>query len=172
MARRSPIRFSEELFQTILDRLAAGESLRSICQRDGMPCRVTVHGWLEEDEDRYRRYARARDLGVDMLAEEILEIADDARNDWMETHDPNNPGWQANGEHMLRARLRVDTRKWYVSKLAPRKYGERLEHVGAGGEPLLPAQVDLFEFARRMIFLIEEATRNQGRLIEPEPEPK
>jgi hypothetical protein len=70
---------------------------------------------------------RAREEQADYFAEEILEIADDATNDWMERRDRegNNIGWQENGEAMQRSRLRVDARKWLMSKMAPKKYGEK-----------------------------------------------
>ncbi|WP_074633943.1 hypothetical protein [Nitrosospira multiformis] len=54
------------------------------------------------------------------VAEHALDIADDGSNDWMESHDPENRGWQFNGEHVQRSRLRVETRKWFLSKLMPK----------------------------------------------------
>ena len=75
-------------------------------------------------------YAKARDAGLEEMADELLEITDDASNDWMERHDPDNPGFALNGEHVQRSRLRVDTRKWILSKLAPKRYGDRLELGG------------------------------------------
>lgn len=59
------------------------------------------------------------------MADEILEIADDGRNDWMEiqNRDGDNIGWKVNGEAVQRSRLRIDARKWLLSKLLPKKYG-------------------------------------------------
>ena len=76
------------------------------------------------------RYARARDIGVDAMADDMLEIADDGTNDWMDRNDPDNPGYVVNGEHVQRSRLRVESRKWYLAKLAPKKYGDKLEVGG------------------------------------------
>ena len=75
----------------------------------------------------FAQYARARDLGLDAIADELFDIADDGQNDWMERHGEGNEGYTVNGEHVSRSRLRVDTRKWYLSKLAPKRYGEKLE---------------------------------------------
>ena len=63
-------------------------------------------------------YARAREERADLLAKEILEIADAPCKDTVEV------------QH---ARNRIDTRKWLASKLAPRKYGDRAEHDVRGG---------------------------------------
>ena len=101
--------------------LMEGKSLREICRADGMPAPSTVCLWLSEDTSFAERYASAREIQMEHLAEEINEIADDGSNDWMATHDPENPGWKANGEHIQRSRLRVDTRKWLMSKLSSHK---------------------------------------------------
>ncbi len=74
-------------------------------------------------------YTRARDLGLQAMADELLDIADDSEQDF----DPVTG--KVNQEYYQRSRLRVDTRKWYLSKLAPKRYGDRLEtrHVGPEG---------------------------------------
>ena len=62
------------------------------------------------------------------MEDELLEIADDATNDWMEKRDRDGEaiGWMVNGEHIQRSRVRIDTRKWIMSKRAPKKYGDRV----------------------------------------------
>jgi hypothetical protein len=79
-------------------------------------------------------------LGIEALAEDILDIADNANNDWMERQgrDGQDLGWIANGENIQRSKLRVDSRKWLLSKLAPKKYGERQV---LAGDPEAPLQV-------------------------------
>jgi hypothetical protein len=53
-----------------------------------MPAEATVRLWAAEDREGFSaQYARARDIGLDALAEEVLEIADDGRNDWIERLD-------------------------------------------------------------------------------------
>lgn len=134
-----PDPYTPELATRICERLARGESLRSICRDEQMPGRTTVAKWISDDHEGFAgQYARARDVGIDMLAEEAIEISDDGSNDWMLSNDPNNPGYRLNGEHSSRSRLRVDTRKWYTAKLAPKRYGDRIahEHTGADGGPI------------------------------------
>lgn len=133
--------FSTEVFDTICERLADGESLRAICRDEDMPAAGTVCRWLAEDEEGKLReqYARARELQADALFDDVLDIADDARNDWMERRGEEDAGWQANGEHIQRSRLRIDARKWMAGKLRPKVYGEKVahEHAGPGGGPMV-----------------------------------
>ena len=63
----------------------------------------------------------------------MLDIADDAANDWMEREGENSQGWQLNGEHVQRTRLRLDTRKWIAARLAPKKYGDKVDVEHSGG---------------------------------------
>ena len=133
MARPDP--YTPELAATILARLAKGESLRAICRDADMPSRPTVHKWIIEDTDGFAtQYTRARDAGLDEIADEVFEIADDGTNDYVQTAE----GQKLNGEHVQRSRLRFDARRWYLSKLAPKKYGERLatEISGPDGGPV------------------------------------
>ncbi len=136
--------YSPDIADKICARIASGESLRAICRDDGMPEARTVHYWIVENEEFFQQYARAREAQADTLAEETIEIADDGSNDWMERHDPKNPGYEFNGEHVQRSRLRVDARKWFASKVAPKKYGERIDHEHGGNVGL---QVNIIRFS-------------------------
>jgi terminase small subunit-like protein len=83
-----------------------------------MPSEGTVRGWARDDRDGFgARYRQARDLQLDFWADEILDIADEANA------DPRD------------RQVRIDTRKWLMSKLAPRRYGDRLLHAG---DPEMP----------------------------------
>ena len=129
---RPPI-YNPDLAHDILCRLADGESLNSICRQKGMPSRPTVYGWVFDDVDGFSaKYARARDMQAHALADDVLGVADDGTNDWMQRNDPNNPGWEANGEHVQRSRLRVDARKWAASKIMPKTYGDKIDHTIGG----------------------------------------
>jgi hypothetical protein len=130
-----PSKYTPKLADRICSRLADGESLRTICRDEGMPSKATVFSWLRTKPDFLDQYARAKEESADALTDEMLEISDDARNDWMERHDGENVGWQANGEHIQRSRLRIETRKWLASKLKPKKYGDKL---AVGGDPDAP----------------------------------
>ncbi|HDR8953372.1 TPA: terminase small subunit protein [Burkholderia vietnamiensis] len=119
--------FTQELADTICEHLVSGLSLRQIEAIEGMPSKTTILRWLADDRFTSFRdqYARARDMQAEGMADEILEIADDGRNDWMEiqNRDGDNIGWKVNGEAVQRSRLRIDARKWLLSKLLPKKYG-------------------------------------------------
>lgn len=129
-ARRvgAPSTYSHALAAEICTRLAAGESLRRVCRRPGMPDPSTVYDWLNDPRkaEFTEQYSRARAAQADTYADEIVDIADDSKNDYIEGEN----GPELNPEAVQRARLRVDARKWFASKLAPKKYGEKIEHTG------------------------------------------
>lgn len=123
----------------ICERIAAGESVRAICESDGMPAKQTVLKWLSQQPSFAAQYARAKELGAEAIAEELFEIADDGRNDFVEYEiSPGVTATRLDQEHIQRSRLRVDTRKWYLSKILPKKYGDKLtqEHTGPDGKEL------------------------------------
>lgn len=130
-----PTDYTPEIAQAVCLRLAEGESLRSICRDEGMPPKGTILRWIGIHAEFRDQYAQAKFDGAEALAEEMFEIADDGSNDWMELTDKDdNPyGYKANGEHIQRSKLRIDTRKWYLSKIMPKKYGDKIqtEHSGS-----------------------------------------
>ena len=131
-----PTTFSDEIAAEICARLAEGNSLRSICRDDDMPGLSTVFQWLKVQDGFADQYARAREAQADSLFDEILEIADDAKNDWMERNGEGDAGYTLNGEHVQRSRIRIDARKWMAGKLRPKVYGEKqtVEGPGENGE--------------------------------------
>lgn len=112
-----------ELLERICDEIIGGKSLRQICAAENMPAPSTICLWLSQDEEFAERYARAKEIQMENMAEEIIEIAEDGSNDWMESE---KGGYIINQEIVQRSRLRIDTRKWLMSKLAPKKYGDKL----------------------------------------------
>lgn len=135
MPRKKGTYYSREIGQKICEQLADGRSLRSICADQGMPGRTAVFRWLATDDDFRTLYVRARQMQADTLFDEALEIADDATNDWMQSK--SKPGQVVNRENINRSKLRIDTRKWMVAKLSPKKYGEKIEVSGNGEAPLV-----------------------------------
>lgn len=123
------VTFSKEIFDTICERIAGGESLRAICADDDMPHDSTVCRWLAADDggELCQQYAHARERQADAIFDEILEIADDARNDWMAANGEDAEAFRLNGEHVQRSKLRIDARKWMAGKLKPKVYGDRLD---------------------------------------------
>lgn len=120
-----PSIFTPELAAEICRRIASGQSLRSVCRDEAMPDRSTVKAWVVNDIDGFSgQYARARELGLEELADETLEIADDSSLDTRKGADGQD---LPDHEWMSRSKLRVDTRKWLLSKLMPKVYGDRLD---------------------------------------------
>lgn len=133
MARGRPTIFTKKLAKNICMRLSEGESLRTIVKDDKMPSASTICRWLldEEKKEFWEQYEKARNIQAELMFDELLEIADDGTNDWMERKDRDGDSYYiTNGEAMGRSRLRVDTRKWYLSKIVPKKYGNTLELTG------------------------------------------
>lgn len=133
--------FTQETADAICQRIALGQSLREITRDENMPDQSTVYRWLAVNEPFREQYARARSDQADYFLDELLEIADDGSNDWMlRNHGQDDDVEVPNHDHINRSKLRVDARKWAMSKLAPKKYGEKLttEHTGADGKPMPP----------------------------------
>ena len=124
---------TQETRDIICDRLSGGESLTSICKDDGMPAKVTVFKWIRNDAEFANQYARAREAQAEHYLDEIIQISD---NSVLDTDiDPESGNERTNHDVIQRAKLRVDTRKWAMSRLAPKKYGDRITH---GGDPDAP----------------------------------
>ena len=130
-----PSLYSDKLAAKICQRLAEGESLRAICRDQAMPDKATVLRWLGDEKNAGFRdqYAHAREMQADRFAEEILEIADDTSEDWSTDKDGKKT---LDHEHVQRSRLRIDTRKWLMARMAPKKYGDKMQHTGDGGGPI------------------------------------
>lgn len=131
-----PSAYTEDIADRICDGLADGRSLRSICLDEDMPSQSMVFRWLADE--RYasfrERYARAREAQADAIFDEMLDIADDGSNDWMERRrEDGSVDEVVNHEHISRSKLRVDARKWMASKLAPKRYGDKLDVVSTDG---------------------------------------
>jgi len=139
--RGRPTLYAEDVAETVLTRISNGETLRAICRDPDLPSEMTIRRWgLEDREGFSSRLARAWELRAEHIADELLEIADNGTGDtWID----EDGEVRVNNDVIQRSKLRVDTRKWLLSKLSPKKYGEstRLEHTGADGTPLFKAFV-------------------------------
>lgn len=111
--------------ERICNMLAEGWTLNQICEEVGFPKKTTVLRWLRRKElDEFRcQYARAREDQADHWADELIDIADDGRNDWMTIKRGGEDVEVPNPEVLQRSRLRVDTRKFLMSVCKPKKYG-------------------------------------------------
>lgn len=161
-----PSIFSEAIALRICERLAEGESLRAICADDDMPSRGTVFNWLLDEKHAafLNQYTRARELQADTFVDEIPDIADDGRNDWIEKNDPDNPGWLANGENARRSQIRIDARKWMAGKLRPKKYSDKVitELTGANGGPIETKDLTPHDRAKRTAFALQAVAKKKS----------
>src|SRR6185503_2410404 len=136
--------YSREIADQILSQMAEGMTLREICKQPGMPSAPTVRRWVVADLDGIaERYVRARDAQANHWADEILEIANDGSNDWMQLQtERGNVKTVLDREHVQRSALRIDARKWLLAKLHPQLFGERIAHqtLGADGRPVDPTK--------------------------------
>lgn len=122
-----PEKYTEELANKILDEIATtSRSLRTICKDNGLAV-STLLLWLKDDEEFSTQYARAKESQADLLAEEILAIADAELKTTDVTIYENSEGGgssKTTRDNIQRARLMIDSRKWLASKLKPKKYGD------------------------------------------------
>lgn len=118
----------------ICDALAGGSSLRKAAEAEGMS-HATVLLWVREHSHFADQYARAREAGYALLADELIQIADDGKND---TYTDDDGNVRTDQDVVSRSRLRLDTRKWLLSKMLPKVYGDKLtqEHTGPNGGPI------------------------------------
>ncbi len=106
-----PSSYNEQTAEALCEAIARGGALHRLCEEDGNPHEATVYRCLEKVPAFREMYARARERQQDYEADRMIEIADTEP-------DPQ------------RARVMIDARKWRASKLAPKKYGDRLEVEG------------------------------------------
>lgn len=125
-----PTIYTEELANTICKRIAMGESLRAICREEDMPNGQTIYNWLVEPEKRWflEQYTQARGIQAELMFEQLNELADVSVEDIVGDD-------KSDGARVQARKLQVDTRKWVLSKMLPKKYGDKLD-VTSGNKPI------------------------------------
>ena len=118
----------QEICAKVLEGMRGGMSAFKATAAAGVS-NSTFATWVTEDAELAENYARAREDMIERMAQEVLDLSD---KEVPETGD-GRKDWQAIQKH----KLQVDTRKWLLSKLAPRKYGEKLEVSGDPANPLV-----------------------------------
>lgn len=120
--------------------LAEGKTLRDYCKsREDLPSYPSIFRWLDEDKQFAVDYARAREVGFEILAEEALHIAD---NTHVGRKIVTNSGGEddvmtVTEEDMLGHRkLQIDTRMRLLKAWHPKKYGDRTVVAGDDEAPL------------------------------------
>jgi hypothetical protein len=136
-----PTLYSLEIALEICDRIADGESLVKICSDPKMPKKTAVYEWLLRHKEFAEIYARAREDQADTLADEIHAISDELPQQIVDDkgktrYDSAYVQWQKN---------RVDARKWVAAKLKPKKYSDRIAHVGDQEADAININVNIFD---------------------------
>ena len=114
--------------QAVLDGMRSGLSAFKACQAAGVP-QSTFSRWVDEDAILAENYTRAREDLIELMANEVLELSDKD----VGLQPDGKKDWAAVQKH----KLQVDTRKWLLSKLAPKKYGDKIEVSGDPTNPLV-----------------------------------
>lgn len=122
-----PTIFNQELADKICGRIAEGESLRRICKDKEMPVMSTILLWIIDGNHKAfsEQYAQARSVQAEKLFEELLEIADESFEAIVGNDKSDNARVQAK-------KLMIDARKWYLSKVLPKKFGDKLDLTSDG----------------------------------------
>lgn len=113
--------------------MRSGMSAFKACQAAGVD-QSKFNQWLNADPEMASEYARAREDLIERIAQEVLDLSD---MDVGEQPD-GKKDWAAVQKH----KLQVDTRKWLLSKLAPKKFGDKLELTGDPDRPLAIQKIE------------------------------
>jgi hypothetical protein len=158
--------YSKELADHFCRLIVQGMSFRHAAREIGLP-HSTIWGWRADYPYFTEQYARAARARAHSFQEEILEIADDATNDWMERERKDGSvEVVVDHEHIARSRERIATRKWIMSKMLPKLYGERAGPAGDDGadQQDRPPDADVSprELGRRVAFTLLEAAPDEA----------
>lgn len=160
-----PSDYSPELAERICNELAGGLSLRKVCKLEWAPDKRTILRWLAAHEEFRTHYALACEVRADDFFDDIVDIADDGSRDTVLKERPDGSTYEATDhDHINRSKLRVDARKWVLSKMMPKKYGDRVvqEHTGPNGGPVLTDDLSGLtdtQRARRIAFALAKGER-------------
>lgn len=147
------IELTAELKEEIVHRIASGEFLKNIVNDERMPSEPTVYREAERDPEFGAEMKFAYRVAAGRLVDEMLEIADDATQDF-------KPDGSVNYETAQRSNLKINTRKWVVSKFDPARFSEKVQtDITSGGEKLDAKEISPLESARQVAFLVEMAKR-------------
>lgn len=116
----------------ILECLEEGSSVREACELFKVKKSSFMRWVLEDIGGLADRYYNAQEIGAYVRADEIVEIADDGRNDWVERKTRSGSYMQLNGEHIRRSEIRIAQRQWHLQQVRNGGYRRRRE----GGDDL------------------------------------
>lgn len=120
----------EKTFKRVIKEISTkGHSLRQVLRNKDMPSSQTFYKWLKDDEIKSKQYARACYDRADKIFDEIIELADATDSaSYMDKNGNPRTDWGK----VQRNRLQIDARKWSLSKMMPKKYGDKLDLTTEG----------------------------------------
>jgi hypothetical protein len=126
---QAEVPYTADIADRILDALMSGRPLHLICAEPDMPAANSVRHWLKDNREGFKaRYREARKIGYHALADQMLKIVDDRRNDWIVyCREDGRLATILDPERVNRAELRVNTLCSLLSKMLPKQFGERLD---------------------------------------------
>lgn len=124
-----PSEYTKEIGEEFCSRLSKGKSMRTVCKDDDMPSAATIFKWMRDNPEFLKQYEQAKVNSADAHLETIEELGDLAIEE-AKTVDP-----KSSNAVVSAYKLKADNLKWYMSKLKPKKYGEKLD-VTSDGKPL------------------------------------
>lgn len=130
----------DEKFELICKDLMEGKSVRKSLMGYQMPSSETFFKWLNEDEEKAKQYTRAKEIGQEALADEIIDIADDSSDTYVDEFGNK----RVDGASVQKKRLQIDARKWQLSKQNPKKFGDKIDHT-TGGEKINASPTIVFK---------------------------
>jgi hypothetical protein len=137
---RPPIQWTSELTDAICAAIAvSARGLDEICEENAeFPTSRSIYSRLIVDEDFFRKYARAREMQQQLLCDQLIPLADKDRICEKRTIKADGSEERVILDQVERSKLQIDTRKWYLSKLNPKRFGDKVhqEVTGPGGGPL------------------------------------
>lgn len=157
-----PTVYDHKLAQEICEQLACGFTLRAVCRNnEHFPPPETITRWAVNNVNGFSvHYELAREIGFQAMADELLEIADDSTNDFIDQIGKTGKMQRVvDHEHVNRSRLRIDARKWLLAKGLPRRFGDSL-HVQVEHKIDLNAAID---DARERVKVIEHSSKNTSK---------
>ena len=135
----------------LMSHLSSGKSLRSWCRLEYRPSMERAIGWINENSEQY---ARARELGYDTMAEEILEIADEVCETQVQ---------------VSQARNRIDSRRWLLSKMMPKKYGDRVDVQHSADTASFAELLEAVNRAKSTLTIENQSSDTHGDIIDVQP---
>ena len=132
-----PTVFTPALADRICELIAEGRPNREICKMVGI-AEKSLYNWLSNNPGFVQQYATSKERQADFYAQQIVGISDEATVEVR--HQGEDVVLDISSSAVARNRLRIDARKWIASKLAPKKYGEKLQVGGAEDLPPIKSE--------------------------------